>query len=48
MESKKFIRVYLIGGESGKADATDYVVGYKASNGKYIEVKELVNGSFRW
>ena len=46
--SIKFRRVYLIGGESGKADPTDYVVGYMESNGKYIEIKELVDNSFRW
>lgn len=44
----KFHRVYLIGGESGKADLTDYVVGYMASNGKYIEIKETIDNSFRW
>ena len=44
----KFRRVYLIGGENGKADPTDYVVGYKASNGKYIEIKELINNAYRW
>lgn len=43
-----FHRVYLVGGESGKADQTDYVVGYKASNGKYIEIRGLVNNSLRW
>ena len=46
--SMKFVRVYLIGGETGKADDTDYVIGYKASNGKYIEIKELIDSSFRW
>ena len=43
-----FRRVYLIGGDAGKVDPTDYIVGYRASNGKYIEIKELIDNSFRW
>ena len=44
----KFTRVYLIGGEAGKDDDTDYVVGYRAENGMYIEIKELVDNTYRW
>lgn len=44
----KFKRVYLIGGEAGKDDNTDYVVGYRAENGMYIEIKELVDNTYRW
>lgn len=33
----KYKRVYLIGGTNGKDDHTDYVIGYKAEDGSYIE-----------
>ena len=44
----KFTRIYLIGGTNGKANNTDYVIGYKAENGKVIIIRELINSSFRW
>ena len=40
-------RIYLIGGTNGKADPTDYVIEYE-HNGFRIEIKELVDGSYRW
>jgi hypothetical protein len=44
----KFKRVYLIGGIAGKDDPTDYVVGYKAENGLYIEIENKNFESLRW
>ena len=44
----KFKRIYMVGGENGKADPTDYVVGYKAENGKRIEIMSLLNTPGRW
>ena len=44
----KFKKVYMLGGLNGKADPTDYVIGYVAENGAYIEIKELINSSYRW
>ena len=40
-------RIYLIGGASGKADPTDYVIAYE-HNGKTIEIMSLCDESFRW
>ncbi len=44
----KFKKVYLFGGTNGKTDDTDYIIGYKAENGKYIEIVELIDGSYHW
>ena len=43
-----FKRDYLIGGLNGKADPTDYVVGYQADNGMYIEIRSITGETFRW
>ena len=43
-----FKRKYLIGGLNGKASSEDFVVGYQADNGKYIDIRFLFgNESFR-
>lgn len=42
---KKFTKVYMFGGENGKDDPTDYIVGYKCENGKYIDKVEQLNSS---
>lgn len=44
----KFKRDYLIGGTNGKNNPSDYVVGYLADNGMYIDIVELINSTFRW
>ena len=44
----KFTKDYMIGGLKGKDDSTDYIVGYKAENGMYIEIKELIDNTYRW
>lgn len=44
----RYTRIYMEGGENGKADPTDYVIGYRAENGKKIEVVSLINTSAKW
>ena len=43
----KYKKDYLVGGLAGKADPTDYVVGYKTENGIYIMVDEIINTNYR-
>ena len=44
----KFKRIYMEGGLEGKADNTDYVIGYLAENGKIINIEELINTNYRF
>lgn len=44
----KFKRSYLIGGLNGMDDPTDYVVGYQADNGKFIDIHSLIGETYRW
>lgn len=44
----KFNRVYMFGGENGKDDPTDYIIGYKCENGKYIDKRTSALDSQVW
>lgn len=44
----KFQRVYMFGGTSGKDDPTDYIVGYKGENGRYIDKRTSALDSQVW
>ena len=41
----KYKRIYLLGREHGKKNEDDFVVGYAAGNGKYIETVFNFDGS---
>lgn len=44
----KFTRVYMFGGTNGKDDPTDYIIGYKGDNGKYIDKRTSAFDSQVW
>ena len=44
----KYTKVYLCGGTSGKSDPTDYIIGYLAESGKYIDKRTSAFDSDVW
>lgn len=44
----KITKVYMFGGTNGKADPTDYIVGYVCENGKYIDKRTSALDSQVW